>query len=426
MNKILFEFNSAEIKEAYNQEYLDAIKKKYNDYLGYEGVIKVELVIQERTKVDRNSKLQPKLYSISPDDVDRIAQLYRSYDYSTDCEPQIITNRSDWDETVEDDEDEMVAGFKRDRAQNILKKEKLAFINNELMVYLRLTFADVKAFKYVKTLSNTVSPNENKQPNSASDIVVTLEECIAAGALSDKLYQLENKPDLKREIKCLTPDKGPKFRTQVENTFYAKTNKDVKYEIIYSGNIDDIATERGLPLSGKTFKSRNSNLYHTNSGEMKTTWYNGFKKLHNSEEDYIDIAFYVGKPVNIPKERFQIIRELLDSYSYYNTVQPKVDIKKTFRCLGFHTQAKQGLHHLRGKTELSRAENYILRYPFDWFHVSNEKEMKDFIKDNLTDIEKKNADEYFNDKITNALYDNIMSLYQCSLHYDEDKIECAA
>ena len=190
MNKILFEFNSAEIKEAYNQEYLDAIKKKYNDYLGYEGVIKVELVIQERTKVDRNSKLQPKLYSISPDDVDRIAQLYRSYDYSTDCEPQIITNRSDWDETVEDDEDEMVAGFKRDRAQNILKKEKLAFINNELMVYLRLTFADVKAFKYVKTLSNTVSPNENKQPNSASDIVVTLEECIAAGALSDKLYQL--------------------------------------------------------------------------------------------------------------------------------------------------------------------------------------------------------------------------------------------
>ena len=52
--------------------------------------------------------------------------------------------------------------------------------------------------------------------------------------------------------------------------------------------------------------------------------------------------------------------------------------------------------------------------------------MKDFIKDNLTDIEKKNADEYFNDKITNELYDNIMSLYQCSLHYDEDKIECAA
>ena len=50
----------------------------------------------------------------------------------------------------------------------------------------------------------------------------------------------------------------------------------------------------------------------------------------------------------------------------------------------------------------------------------------DYIKDKLTDNETKNADEYFNDKITNELYDNIMSLYQCSLHYDEDKIECAA
>ena len=230
---------------------------------------------------------------------DRIAQLYRSYDYSTECEPQLITNRSSWNKSVKVNEDELLAGFKRDRAQNILKKEQVAFVDNEDMVYLRLYFSDVKAFKYVKTLSNAVSPNENKQPNSPSDIVVTLEECIDDGALSKKLYQLDNIDELRDEIKCLTPDKGSKFRTQVENAFYSKTNKDVRYEIIYSGNVDDIATERGLPKSGEEYAKRQSNIYHTNSGEMKTTWYNGYKKHHTTKKP-IDIAFYVGKPVNLP------------------------------------------------------------------------------------------------------------------------------
>ena len=376
MTKILLIIDKDKILKSYDDEYCESLRKKYNDYLGYDGVTKVESVICSRKTINRKTSLQPKLYTISPDDVDRIAQLYRSYDYSTECEPQLITNRSSWNKSVKVNEDELLAGFKRDRAQNILKKEQVAFVDNEDMVYLRLYFSDVKAFKYVKTLSNAVSPNENKQPNSPSDIVVTLEECIDDGALSKKLYQLDNIDELRDEIKCLTPDKGSKFRTQVENAFYSKTNKDVRYEIIYSGNVDDIATERGLPKSGEEYAKRQSNIYHTNSGEMKTTWYNGYKKHHTTKKP-IDIAFYVGKPVNLPEERFQIIRDALKSYSYYNSVKPKVDIKSIFRCLGFHVQAKQGLHHLNGNTELSRAdEHYILRHPFDWFHVTNEEEMK--------------------------------------------------
>ena len=176
MTKILFQFDKEKISKAYNKSYLDELKKKNNNYLEYEGVTKVELVICSRENVNRSTDLQPKLYTISPNDVNSIAQLFRAYDYSLDCEPQLITNRSSWDDSVLKDEDELLAGFKRDRAQNILKKEKIAFVDDEDMIYLRLYFSDVKAFMYIKTLSNVVSPNENKQPNSPSDIVLTLED----------------------------------------------------------------------------------------------------------------------------------------------------------------------------------------------------------------------------------------------------------
>tara|TARA_B100001248_G_C27358406_1_gene445078 strand:+ start:152 stop:1438 length:1287 start_codon:yes stop_codon:yes gene_type:complete len=428
MTKILFQFDKEKISKAYNKSYLDELKKKYNNYLEYEGVTKVELVICSRENVNRSTDLQPKLYTISPNDVNSIAQLFRAYDYSLDCEPQLITNRSSWDDSVLKDEDELLAGFKRDRAQNILKKEKIAFVDNEDMIYLRLYFSDVKAFMYIKTLSNVVSPNENKQPNSPSDIVLTLEDCIDNGSLPQKLYQLKNRDKLRKEIKCLTPDKNTNFRTEVENKFYSKTNKDVRYEIIYSGNIDDICNQRGLPKSGESFKYRNSIIYYTNSGEMKTTWYNACKKLLNVEEPCIDILFYVGKPVNLPKERFHIIRELLLTYKYFNQFKPQKNMKSIIRCLGFHTQAKQGLPYLKGNKEFSKTTEipYVLRHPFHWFHVTNKKEMKKFIENNLSNIEKKY--DYIKQKngfgdFTNQLYVDIMRLYDESIL---DITQCAA
>ena len=41
-------------------------------------------------------------------------------------------------------------------------------------------------------------------------------------------------------------DKSGKFKTEVKNKFYAKSNKDKRYEIIYCGNVNDIAEDRGL------------------------------------------------------------------------------------------------------------------------------------------------------------------------------------
>ena len=106
MNKQLLLINQEKIEEAYNQEYLNELINYYNNILGYQGVTKAEIVICNRNNVNRNSDLQPKLYSISPDDVDRIIQLYKSYDLDVNCELQLITNKSLWDESEKVNEDE--------------------------------------------------------------------------------------------------------------------------------------------------------------------------------------------------------------------------------------------------------------------------------------------------------------------------------
>jgi hypothetical protein len=413
MTKQLLLINQEKIEEAYNQEYLNELISYYNNILGYQGVTKAEIVICNRNDVNRKSDLQPKLYSISPDDVDRIIQLYKSYDLDLSCELQLITNKSLWDESEKINEDELLAGFKRDRAQNKLKSEKLAFQSSELMAYIRLHFSDKKAFRYVKTISNTQKPNENKQPNSPDDIVVCIEDCIEDGSLGIDLYQLDNEEQLIKEIETLTKDKSGKFRTEVKNKFYAKSNKDKRYEIIYSGNVNDIAEDRELPKSGEYFKERDSNLYHSSSGEMKTTWFNMFKKYCN-ENKFVDFVLYVGKPSDLPVQRLEEIKKLLESYSIFNKLDPSVNINKIIRCVGWHTQAKKGLPYLKGKKETSVAENNIIRHPFDWFYVTSEKEMKNFLRDNLTDIEKKHADQFFNDALVEKQYKDIMELYKNS------------
>ena len=415
MQKQILLINQEKIEEAYNQEYINELISYYNNILGYQGVTKAEIIICNRNDVNRNSDLQPKLYSISPDDVDRIIQLYKSYDLDVNCELQLITNKSLWDESEKVNEDELLAGFKRDRAQNKLKSEKLAFQSSELMAYIRLHFSDKKAFRYVKTISNTQKPNENKQPNSPDDIVVCIEDCIEDGSLGIDLYQLDNEDKLMKEIETLTKDKSGKFRTEVKNKFYAKSNKDKRYEIIYSGNVNEIAEDRGLPKSGEYFPERKSSLYHSSSGEMKTTWFNMFKKYHNELGSLkIDFILYIGKPSDLPVQRLEEIKRLLESYAIFNRLDPSVNINKIIRCVGWHTQAKKGLPYLKGKKESSVTENNIIRHPFDWFYVTSEEEMKNFLRDNLTDIEKKDADQYINDELVEKQYKLIMEIYENS------------
>ena len=65
-----------------------------------------------------------------------------------------------------------------------------------------------------------------------------------------------------------------------------------------------------------------------------------------------------------------------------------------------------------GKKEVSKSVNNIIPHLFDWFYVTNEKECKDFLRDNLTDIEKKNVDQYFKDALVEKQYKDIMEIYE--------------
>jgi len=138
-----------------------------------------------------------------------------------------------------------------------------------------------------------------------------------------------------------------------------------------------------------------------------------FKK-HYNESNFIDVALYAGKPSDLPVQRLEEIKRLLESYTIFNSLNPSVNINKIIRCYGWHTQAKKGLKYLKGMKETSVAENNIIRHPFDWFYVTSEEEMKNFLRDNLTDIEKKDADQYFKDALVEKQYKLIMEIYENS------------
>ena len=72
------------------------------------------------------------------------------------------------------------------------------------------------------------------------------------------------------------------------------------------------------------------------------------------------------------------------------------------------------IHTLKIASANPVAENNIIRHPFDWFYVTSEEEMKNFLRDNLTDIEKKDADQYFKDALVEKQYKLIMELYKNS------------
>ena len=45
MTKILLIIDKDKILKSYDDEYCESLRKKYNDYLGYDGVTKVESVM---------------------------------------------------------------------------------------------------------------------------------------------------------------------------------------------------------------------------------------------------------------------------------------------------------------------------------------------------------------------------------------------
>ena len=420
-----FTVDEQSARAAYDDEYLKGIIARYNDLLKDldDGCITdAELVLCSRDKINRDKALQVKLYSIEKSYVDQIYQSYQSYGFDYTCEPQLITNRHSWGDTQDDHGDELLAGFKRNEAQDILERRKDAFQNPEdKMVFIRLYFKNRLAFNFTKTVSNTQQANSNTQANSPDDIVKILQVSIADGSLPYELYQTSNRQELLRYIMVLTRDKGSpasgsKFRSEVESKFYAKSNLDESYEIISKDNVPKLAEARNLPLTGKVFAKRNSLLYHSSSGEMKGTWYNMLRQ-YKLKGLKIDFIIYIGKPSDLPAQRLDEIKRLLISYSYFNNLKPEVDINNIVRCLGFHWQSKKGQPYEGGKEEVQIAKESddnieVLRNPYDWFYVKTEKQMKDFLKKNLTDKERNNGTH--DDLLVEEQYRDIMNIYENS------------
>ena len=66
MTKILLIIDKDKILKSYDDEYCESLRKKYNDYLGYDGVTKVESVICSRKTINRKgNKCEPSLLSSS-------------------------------------------------------------------------------------------------------------------------------------------------------------------------------------------------------------------------------------------------------------------------------------------------------------------------------------------------------------------------
>ena len=437
----LLKIDREKAEKFYNKAYRDKLQKYYNNLLGYFGVIDVKVVVVERSTINCDvSKLQPKQFSVDKKTVKKIKHLYEMNDYKYACEPQLITNQSEWDDSVDEEwqrKDELIAGFKRNEAQKLLKKDGLAFQHSDVMVYIKLYFKDRKAYHSVKTLSNATRPEQSPpDPNSHVDIVLCLEDMIKDGALADDIHQHDNQDILMEEIVKLTPDKSDRFRTKVRNIFWTKEQKDKKYFIIYDGNIDEVVENRKLPKSGGHYQPRDSYVYHSNNGEMKTTWEN-MKKNFNTFGKEIDVVMYIGSiKKDIIEARLDEVKRLIKSYKIQNNFVKHLahgkcdDVNSIFRFIGFHYQAKCGLAHLGGireETVANKTGFNILRHPYEWFHVSNKEEMKLFLRKHLTEDEFKsyhgNADlariqvkmKAGNYHLEEQQYKDIMDVYENSL-----------
>lgn len=442
---MILEIDQSIAHKKYNGDYLNKLLKKYNALLGFEGVIGISLEFTDRDSIDWSTDLQPKYLELTPDDVSAIKTMYTVSDYDFECEPQMYTNRGDWWKGSPS-KNEGVSGFKRNAAQESLLKEGAAFVDSNIMVYLKVSFSSPKAFHYFKALANVTEPKELKAPNSPSDIVKTLQDTILAGGLPGKddkennLYDTNNEAALSKEIKILTPDKNDKFRSEVKSIFYADNGENPSFEIYYKGNIAAKLEGLGLPKSGGEVVSRNSHFYIGSSGEMKTTWFNAEKKIANTGNP-IDFAIYIGIPKTstfYDQRLFEvrgflnvlIMKAKVDEFRRTGKMSDNPDISsfaKLYRFYGFLWQKKTGLSAHGGWNEYE-AFGSILRHPYEWFGVNSDKELKKFLADNTTTIGKVFGanDRSEEKKLVDAEFDKIMTLYKNSRCGNELSFSIAA
>jgi hypothetical protein len=421
-------------RKKYNKDYLNKLVKKYNDLLGFEGATSISLEFIDRGSIDWGIDLQPKRLSLTPNDVSAIKTLYSVWDYDFECEPQMYTNRGDWWPGMPSKQ-EGVSGFKRHAAQEGLEQEGTAFVDSNEMVYLKVSFSSPKAFHYFKSLVNVTEPKEMKAPNSPSDIVKTLQDTILAGGLPGKddkennLYDTNNESALMKEIKILTPDKNDPFRSEVKGVFYADGGENPSFEIYFKGNIKAKLDELNLPKSGGSILDRNSHFYVGASGEMKTTWFNAEKKISNTGNP-VDFAIYIG----VPKTSTFYDQRLFEVRGFLNvlTMKARVDefrrtgkmsdnpdissFAKIYRFYGFIWQKKTGLAAHGGWNE-KEAFGSILRTPYQWFGVKDDKELKKFLAKNTLTIGRVFGLNDLNEEkeAVDIEFNNIMALYKNSI-----------
>tara|TARA_Y100000004_G_C8922248_1_gene415972 strand:+ start:142 stop:1536 length:1395 start_codon:yes stop_codon:yes gene_type:complete len=434
----------AQIKEVYNQEYLEKFKERINKILGYEGVTDAQIEILDRDEVDWSEELQPAYLSITPAGVSKIKTRYIVDGYDFECEPQVITNMSTWcpeNSTLAEWKGGKfykkitgVSGFKRNDAQDELKKEGEFFVDNNYMVYISVKFKDPRAYIYGKDGFNVTYSKDEKTPNTPENTVSTLRTSIELGINSKNLYKLDAKNSslLMKEIKKLTPDKRNTFRKEVQTKFYVMTN--TQFTILYKGNLEKKLTEFKLPKSGEEWKERGSYFYVGSNGEMKTTWYNADKKISLKEKP-IDFAIYIGIPSdNIYFQRLQEVRKFIsslrmrqaandftngkkfstDNYGNLNSSISKQS--KFYRLSGFISQIlKPGLPDFNGANE-KEVYGHLIRHPYNWFGVFSKEEMIEFLKEHTTTIGKSFGEK---DKIelqerVESEYKDIMTIYENS------------
>lgn len=421
-------------RKKYNKDYLQKLIKKYNDLLGFDGVIRMSLEFEDRDAIDWGIDLQPKYLSLTPDDVSAIKTLYSQWDYDFECEPQMYTNRGDWWPGMPSKK-EGVSGFKRNAAQDRLAEEGAAFVDSNEMVYFKVNFSSPKAFHYFKSLVNVTEPKESKAPNSPNDIVKTLQDTIAAGGLPGKddkennLYDTNNETALMKEIKILTPDKNDPFRSEVKSIFYADNGENPSFEIYYKGNIKAKLDELNLPKSGGSILDRNSHFYVGASGEMKTTWFNAEKKISNTGNP-VDFAIYIGTPKTstfYEQRLFEVrafinvlvMKARVDEFRRTGKMSDNPDIStfaKLYRFYGFIWQKKTGLAAYNGWNE-KEAFGSILRHPYEWFGVNTDEELRKFLAKHTTTIGKVFGENDRNEekKMVDEEFKNIMALYDNSI-----------
>ena len=162
---------------------------------------------------------------------------------------------------------------------------------------------------------------------------------------------------------------------------------------------------------------------------MKTTWFNAEKKIANTGNP-IDFAIYIGVPktMNFYEQRLFEVRGFLnvlimkarvDEFRRTGKMSDNPDISsfaKIYRFYGFIWQKKTGLAAHGGWNE-KEAFGSILRTPYQWFGVKDDKELKKFLAKNTLTIGRVFGLNDLNEEkeAVDIEFNNIMALYKNSI-----------